>query len=175
MLILVTGGAGSGKSEFAEDLVTASGRSARCYLATMRIWDEECRRRVERHRRMRAGKGFATVECPRDLAAAAERVPRGAAVLLEDLTNLASNEWFGGAGAEDMERRVLEGLERLRARGAWTVAVANELFSDGIAYDAGTARFLEAQGRLHRAVCARAERVYEVVCGIPVCWKGEKP
>lgn len=173
MLIVVTGGAGSGKSEFAESLITASGKSSPCYLATMQIWDEECRRRVERHRQMRAGKGFVTVECPFDLAAAAEQVPQGAAVLLEDLTNLASNEWFGGVGPEDMERCVLEGLERICARSALTVVVANELFSDGIEYDAETARFLEAQGRLNRAICARADRVYEVVCGIPVCWKGE--
>ncbi len=174
MLIVVTGGAGSGKSEFAEGLVTASGKGVLCYLATMQIWDEECRRRVERHRQMRAGKGFFTVECPLDLAAAAEQVPRGAAVLLEDLTNLASNEWFGGAGAENMERRVLAGLERVCERSALTVVVANELFSDGIEYDAETARFLEAQGRLNRAVCARADQVYEVVCGLAVCWKGEK-
>ncbi|MGN0968822.1 MAG: bifunctional adenosylcobinamide kinase/adenosylcobinamide-phosphate guanylyltransferase [Oscillospiraceae bacterium] len=174
MLIVVTGGAGSGKSEFAEGLVTAAGSGARCYLATMQVWDEECRRRVERHRKMRAGKEFTTVECPFDLAAAAEQVPQGSAVLLEDLTNLASNEWFGGAGAENMERCVLEGLERVCERAALTVVVANELFSDGIKYDAETARFLEAQGRLNRAVCARADQVYEVVCGIPVCWKGEK-
>ena len=174
MLIVVTGGAGSGKSEFAESMITAAGRGVLCYLATMQVWDEECRRRAERHRKMRAGKGFVTVECPIDLAAAAERVPRGAAVLLEDLTNLASNEWFGGAGAENMERRVLEGLEQVCERAALTVVVANELFSDGIEYDAETARFLEAQGRLNRAACERADQVYEVVCGIPICWKGEK-
>lgn len=173
MLIVVSGGAGSGKSEFAEGLITASGKNVRCYLATMQIWDEECRRRVERHRQMRAGKGFVTVECPLNLTVAAEQVPQGAAALLEDLTNLASNEWFGGVGPEDMERCVLEGLERICARSALTVVVANELFSDGIEYDAETARFLEAQGRLNRAICARADRVYEVVCGIPVCWKGE--
>lgn len=173
MLIVVTGGAGSGKSEFAESLITATGRGVLCYLATMQVWDEECRRRVERHRKMRAGKGFVTVECSIDLAAAAERVPQGAAVLLEDLTNLASNEWFGGVGAQDMERCVLEGLEQVCERAALTVVVANELFSDGIEYDAETARFLEAQGRLNRLICARADQVYEVVCGIPICWKGK--
>ena len=174
MLIVVTGGAGSGKSEFAEGLITAAGSGVLCYLATMQVWDEECRRRVGRHRQMRAGKGFVTVECPFDLPAAAEHVPREAAVLLEDLTNLASNEWFGGTGAQDMERCVLEGLEKICERAALTVVVANELFSDGIEYDAETAHFLEAQGKLNRAVCARADQVYEVVCGIPICWKGER-
>ena len=62
MLILVSGGSASGKSEFAEGLVTASGLETRAYLATMQVWDAESERRVERHRRMRAGKGFVTVE-----------------------------------------------------------------------------------------------------------------
>ena len=83
MLALVSGGSASGKSRFAEDL--AAGRSAgtRIYVATMQVWDEESRRRVARHRAMRAGKGFATVERPLDL----ERleVPAGSTVLLEDL------------------------------------------------------------------------------------------
>ena len=70
MLILVSGGSASGKSEFAEGLVTASGLETRAYLATMQVWDAESERRVERHRRMRAGKGFATVECPVNLAGA---------------------------------------------------------------------------------------------------------
>ena len=68
MLILVSGGAGSGKSEFAEGLVTSSGLGQRVYLATMRVWDAESVRRVERHRQMRAGKGFETLECPENLA-----------------------------------------------------------------------------------------------------------
>ena len=68
MLILVSGGAGSGKSEFAEGLVTFSGLDGRVYLATMKVWDAESVRRVERHRQMRAGKGFETLECPENLA-----------------------------------------------------------------------------------------------------------
>lgn len=174
MLILVTGGAGSGKSEFAEGIVAASGTDERCYLATMRIWDEECRRRVERHRRARAGKGFLTVECPLDLAEAAEQVPPGAVVLLEDLTNLASNQWFGGVGPEKTERVILTGLERVCEKAALTVVVANELFSDGLDYDEETERFLAALAALNRLLCARADKVFEVVCGIPVCWKGEQ-
>ena len=92
MLILVSGGSGSGKSEFAEGLVVSAGLKERVYLATMQVWDQESVRRVERHRAMRAGKGFATLECPTGL----ERleVPAGSAVLLEDLSNLSANEYF---------------------------------------------------------------------------------
>ena len=65
MLYIVTGGSGSGKSEYAEQTaVQCRNRNGGTlwYLATMRIWDDEGRKRVERHRRMRAAKGFETIE-----------------------------------------------------------------------------------------------------------------
>ena len=58
MLILVTGGAGSGKSQFAERLSMALKQEPFRYIATMQIWDAECRARVAKHRQQRAGKGF---------------------------------------------------------------------------------------------------------------------
>ena len=148
MLILVSGGSGSGKSAFAENLIVSSGLETKIYVATMQVWDAEGQARVDRHRAMRAGKGFATLECPVNLAEA--DVPQGCALLLEDLTNLAANEWFGGdrSGAEE---RVLAGLSKLKAHTALTVVVANELFSDGIEYDQETADYLACLARLNRA------------------------
>ena len=58
MMILVTGGSGSGKSAFAEDCVVSFGKTDRIYIATMYPFDEESRKRVQRHRKMRQGKGF---------------------------------------------------------------------------------------------------------------------
>ena len=170
MLILVSGGSGSGKSAFAEDLIVSSGLETKIYVATMQVWDAEGQARVDRHRAMRAGKGFATLEGPGSLAEA--DVPQGCALLLEDLTNLAANEWFG-TGCAGAEQRVLSGLNRIKDRAALTVVVANELFSDGIAYDKETADYLACLARLNRAAAQMADRVYEVVCGIPVRWKGE--
>ena len=63
MLTLVLGGAASGKSEYAESLVLKTALP-RYYLATMQVWDAECAARVAKHRKMRARKQFATVECP---------------------------------------------------------------------------------------------------------------
>lgn len=168
MLILVSGGSGSGKSEFAEGLVVSAGLEERVYLATMQVWDQESVRRVERHRAMRAGKGFATLECPTGL----ERleVPAGSAVLLEDLSNLSANEYFSPQrdGAFD---RVLAGIQRAAARAELLVVVTNELYSDGVRYDPETAAYLGLLARLNRAIAAQADGVYEVVCGIPVAWK----
>lgn len=173
MLILVSGGSASGKSEFAEGLVTASGLETRAYLATMQVWDAESERRVERHRRMRAGKGFATVECTVNLAGAV--LPAGCAALLEDLSNLTANEFFGPQGREEAFGRVLSGVERAAEQATLLVVVTNELFSDGMDYDPETLAYLDVLARLNRAVARRADRVYEVVCGIPIAWKGANP
>ncbi|MEG1879619.1 MAG: bifunctional adenosylcobinamide kinase/adenosylcobinamide-phosphate guanylyltransferase [Pseudoflavonifractor sp.] len=171
MLILVSGGSGSGKSAFAEGLIAACPAAPRIYIATMQIWDEECRQRVRRHRAMRADKGFCTYECPRDLETL--QVPAGSAVLLEDLSNLTANECFGGS-AQGAEGRILAGVSALQKTADLTVIVTNELFSDGLTYDAETGAYLSMLAGLNCAIAAKADRVYEVVCGIPVCHKGEE-
>ena len=172
MLILVSGGSASGKSEFAESLVTSSGLENRIYLATMQVWDQESVRRVERHRQMRAGKGFETVECSTGLADIV--LPSGCAVLLEDLSNLCANEYFSPDGKDGTLDRVLAGIRRAADQAELLVVVTNELFSDGMDYDPVTLDYLSVLGELNRRVAALAGQVYEVVCGIPVAWKGER-
>ena len=85
MFTLVIGGAASGKSEYAESLLLGA-PGPRYYLATMEpMEDAECRARIEKHRRQRAGKGFVTIERGVDLAGLA--LPARGDVLLEDLGN----------------------------------------------------------------------------------------
>ena len=102
MITLVTGGCGSGKSEYAENLVAGSGCPCKWYVATMEVWGNEDRRKVERHRKQRAGKGFHTIERPRGLnALRIPGSPEQTAVLLECVSNLAANEMFGGETLPD--------------------------------------------------------------------------
>ena len=54
MITLVTGGSGSGKSAYAEEVLTGFGDFPRIYIATMYPFDEESKKRIERHRKMRA-------------------------------------------------------------------------------------------------------------------------
>ena len=165
MLIYVSGGAGSGKSAFAEGLVVQSGIKERFYIATMEPFGEEAARRIARHRALRQGKGFATCECPRDLSALP--LQGGCAALLEDLTNLFANEWFSQR-PEGAAERVLAGLQYLKDTAALAVVVGNDLFSDGLPYDGETLRYLRALAALNQEAAAMAEEVYEVVCGIPL-------
>jgi len=170
MMIYISGGSGSGKSAFAESLIVRSSPAHRAYIATMEPFGEEGAARIARHRALRQGKGFTTYECPTALTA--PELPKGCAALLEDLTNLFANEWFG-ARREGAADRVLRGIDKLSASADLLVVVGNDLFSDGMDYDRDTLAYLEALARLNRAVAARADAVYEVVCGIPICHKGE--
>ena len=100
MLTLVSGGSASGKSEFAESLVVSSPCTQRFYLATMIAFDEECRRRIVRHRRMRAEKNFETIEIPTGLENLSFPQEDGVdsvqnrCALLECMSNLVANEFF---------------------------------------------------------------------------------
>lgn len=170
MMTLISGGAGSGKSAFAESCVLRSTAKNRIYLATMEVWGPEDRQRVVRHREMRKDKGFLTVEQPRCLESVT--LPPDSVVLLEDLSNLTANECFGGAGFDGAEERILQGIGSIRMQAADLVIVTNELFSDGISYPAETQRYLALLARLNQILARQSDRVAEVAAGIPIFWKG---
>lgn len=66
-MILITGGSGSGKSAYGEKRILEAGEMTRYYIATMEVFGEEGRKKVERHKMLRQGKGFITIESPKDV------------------------------------------------------------------------------------------------------------
>ena len=174
MMTLVIGGAASGKSEYAEGLVLASACEKRIYIATMEPFDDECLRRIEKHRRMRAEKRFETLECYTDLASVT--VPPDSVVLLECMSNLCANEMYSPHGRGDRAAEViLRGVEHLKEQCGDLVVVSNEVFSGGSRYEGDTLRYLKLLGRVNRRLAAMADNVCEVVCGVPVYYKGKEP
>ena len=147
-LLLVIGGAASGKSEYAEKLAIRTTREERgsrlWYLATMHRdpQDPETILRIEKHRRMRDGKGFRTVECERDLAGIREMFHAGDVILLEDLSNLLANECFPPerSACPDFDagryrwsaagERILLPVFEMRERGIHIVVVGNRITED---------------------------------------------
>lgn len=172
-LILVTGGSGSGKSAFAEGQMMSAelGQEHRkFYIATMHPYDEESYRRIDRHRRMRAGKGFETIERYTNLADLL--VPAGSSVLLECMSNLVANEMFLEEGAkEDTVEQVLLGVQSLRSQTDLLVIVTNEIFSEAMTYQGDTERYQQYLGTINCRIAAMADEVVEVVYGIPVYHK----
>lgn len=162
MFTFILGGSASGKSEYAEGQVLLL-PGQRVYIATLEPWDDECRKRIRKHQNARAQRGFLTLECYRGLDYLA--VPENSNVLLDGLGNLVAGELYSteGRGTD----AILAGVEHLLEQCGHLTIVADEVFSGGSDYAGDTLRYLREMGRLHRDLARRADRVVEVVCGIP--------
>lgn len=194
MITLVTGGSGSGKSAYAESLLYSC-EGIRYYIATMQIYDAEGEKKVERHRKLRAGKGFLTIESPINVGKIqfacvgeaeqaqyrqeTERKVQGSSekksALLECMSNLTANEMFtkdGMKSEEEVVEKIVSEIQTLSQKLDNLVIVTNNVFEDGVIYDAGTMEYLRALGRINTALARLADRVAEVVVGIPVELKG---
>lgn len=170
MFVTVTGGSGSGKSAFAERVIENFGEGKRIYIATMMCFDEESKKRVERHRRMRKDKHFETLECYTGLAEA--EIPAGSHVLLECMSNLAANELFSPEGdREHTVETIRRGLLRLKERAEHVCVVTNEIFSDGMEYDPETGHYMEILGKINQILTEMSDVCCEVVYGIPLYLK----
>lgn len=170
MLVLITGGSGSGKSAFAEDRVLSLGEWKRIYIATMFPFDEESHKRIARHRQMRAGKGFDTLECYTGLKDV--EVAQDSVVLLECMSNLTANEMFQEDGAhEETVSEIMAGVRHLKDTVRHVVIVTNEIFSEAAAYEGETELYQAYLGEINRGIASMADEVVEVVYGIPVYHK----
>ena len=160
MKILMIGGSGSGKSELAEDMALKIKKNTVYYVACMLPYGAEGKRRVERHRKLREGKGFITVEQYRG----ADKINVGDTVILECASNLLANEMFG-----DMPKNgeyVFRCIDNIKAENI--IVVSNNIFDDGILYDSSTMRYMEELALLNSKLAEWADEVYEAVCGISV-------
>lgn len=176
-LHLITGGSGSGKSAYAEMCLTGSQKACDLpllYVATMMPFGEETKKKIARHRKLRAGKGFVTLERYTDLAGM--EVPDNGGVLLECVSNLAANELYGEDGVlrEEGEalRAVLDGVRFLAGKTECLVIVTNEVHSDGNDYSEETEKYRNLLGRINQELALLSDTVTEVVYGIPVKIKG---
>jgi len=166
MLILITGGAASGKSAHAERLLCAAADGARLYLATMETRSEAAKQKIARHRVLRDGKGFETIE----QACALRQISFSKfydGILLEDLGNLVANELFPPDNKQSKTaEEIFSEIIWLQRYCNTLVVVTNSVFSDGLTYDADTRRYIAALGRLNTMLATRADGVYESICGI---------
>ena len=176
MLVLVIGGSGSGKSAYGEDCITSlSPGKKKYYLAAMKVFDEEDRQKVDRHRQMRQGKGFVTIEQTVGIEKALLRMEPGArTALVECVSNLTANEMFSEHGIrqeEDVAEKIADGILKLKKAVDHLVVISGNVFEDGRCYDEGTMAYIRAMGRINERLAREAERVVEVVVGIPVAIK----
>ena len=193
MLHIVYGGSASGKSSYAESFaMSLQGEGRLLYIATMYPYkwntteiDPETMQRIERHRAMRADKGFDTVECYRHVEHIVAK--RQDVLLLECMSNLLANEMYlepdsnaGSDMAETMSpvsNKIVQALIDLSTRVQELVIVTNDVFSDGgsLTYDKSTREYVKNLAEINCALAREAATVTEVVCGIPVIVKKNHP
>lgn len=172
MIYLITGGSGSGKSAFAEELVETFHKEKRYYIATMKPFGEEIRQKILRHQKMRSTKHFTSVECYTGLKG--DLVPDKCVVLLECISNLVANEMFETEGAkENTVQVILDGINQIAKKAEELVIVTNEVFSDGVLYGADMEQYLANLGEMNQKLANMADQVIEVVYAIPIYHKRE--
>lgn len=166
---LVLGGAASGKSAYAEELVLRTpGRPV--YIATAQAFDGEMTDKIAVHR-ARRGAVWTNVEEPLDLAGAIARADAPDAVLLVDCLTM----WLNNLMADDRDvaaetTHLVDIMGDLQGQ---IVLVANEV-GLGIVPDNALARaFRNLHGTLNQAVSGTADRVVFVAAGLPLALKGK--
>jgi adenosylcobinamide kinase/adenosylcobinamide-phosphate guanylyltransferase len=165
-LTLVLGGARSGKSRFAESVITRH-PPPWLYVATAEAGDAEMAARIAAHK-ARRGPDWITIEAPHDLAGVlAEQGNRP--VLVDCLTLWLSNLMLANSDIDVAVALLEQALEQ--ANGP-VVLVANEVGSGVVPENALARRFRDLQGQLNQRLAARADRVVLVVAGLPLFVKG---
>lgn len=172
-MILLTGGSGCGKSSYAESLCLRL-PLPRYYVAAMEPYGDGSQAKIARHRQMRQGKGFETLERYRDVGHLTQ--PSRGTTLLECICNLTANEMFDETGAiTDPYHRVMEGVAALRRQSDHLIVITNDVGSDQEDYDPATREYIRVMGRINRELARQADCVCELVCGIPLVLKGALP
>jgi adenosylcobinamide kinase / adenosylcobinamide-phosphate guanylyltransferase len=163
-LILIGGGARSGKSAFALGYARRLG-TRRCFIATAQAFDAEMRARIDRHRDER-GADFATVEEPLALPAALGRAPADAVVLVDCLTLWLSNLLCADTGEAAILAHIDDLVAAARARQAPTLLVSNEV-GLGLVPETPLGRaFRDLTGLCHQRLAAVADEIYAALMGV---------
>ena len=163
-LVLIAGGARSGKSQFALARAHELGLQ-RLFIATAERSDDEMRDRIARHRAER-GASFDTLEEPRALPEALAADRDHAVIVVDCLTIWISNLLVGGATEGGVEERIGALLAALVERRSHIVIVSNEV-GMGLVPETPLGRvFRDLTGRAHQRVAAVADKLYFAAMGV---------
>ena len=166
MLIVVTGGARSGKSHLALERARRSRRDDVVFVATCpRIGgDRELEQRIRAHRDERP-PSWTTVEAQHDLAAAIAGAPSSAPLIVDCLTLWVANLLYRGDDPASVEDASERALAEVAARSGETVAVTNEVGLGIVPAEAESRTYRDVLGRVNQGWVAAADRALLLVAG----------
>ena len=164
---MITGGARSGKSRYAEELALSLSKNP-VYLATAHVWDEEFRERVKKHQERR-GLEWTNIEEEKLLS----RHDLTGRVAVIDCITLWCTNYFFDLQDVDAALEVLKAeFDKFTAHDATYIFVTNEIGMGGVSENAVQRKFTDLQGWTNQYVASKADEVILMVSGIPVKVKG---
>ena len=163
-IILITGGARSGKSAYAERLALSLSPNP-VYLATAHVWDEEFRQRVVRHQQAR-GPEWTNIEEEKALS---KHHLSGRAILIDCLTLWCTNFFYESQGhVSQALEAVKQEFDRFINQEATFIFVTNEIGMGGTSENELQRKFTDMQGWMNQYIASCADEVTLMVCGIPM-------
>ncbi|MBL4902277.1 MAG: bifunctional adenosylcobinamide kinase/adenosylcobinamide-phosphate guanylyltransferase [Desulfocapsa sp.] len=174
--ILVTGGARSGKSDYAQARAESI-PGHHCFLATCPVIDSEMDARISRHKADRAENIWQTIEEELDVAAVIQSLKPDTVCLLDCLTLWVNNLMYNAEktnvtfGENEIRAKAIELCKKAKEFSGTLICVSNEV-GMGIVPDNATARrYRDLVGRSNRIIAAAADEVILVSCGLPLFLK----
>ena len=175
LVMLIIGGARSGKSRFALDICSQSRNCRnRIFMATARCQDIEMEDRILRHQKER-GREWTTVEEPLSVAEKIREIDRPDTIILVDcLTLWLSNLFMEYGENQDMIEKEITGLEKELAHvNGNVVLVTNEVGSGIVPQNSLARRYRDISGFANQRIAAVSNKVVQVVAGLPILLKDE--
>jgi len=163
-ITLITGGARSGKSSYAEKLALSLSDNP-VYLATSRIWDEEFRKRVLRHQSGR-GSQWTNIEEEKELS---RHLLPGRVILIDCITLWCTNFFFDlNSDVETSLQAIKAEFDKFTNQDARFICVTNEIGMGGTSENDIQRKFTDLQGWVNQYIASKAHEVILMVSGIPV-------
>lgn len=162
-VILITGGARSGKSRYAEELALSLSKNP-VYVATAHVWDEEFRERVKKHQERR-GPEWTNIEEEMLLS---RHDLTGRVAVIDCITLWCTNYFFQMQDVDAALEALKAEFDKFTAHDATYIFVTNEIGMGGVSDNAVQRKFTDLQGWMNQYVASKADEVILMVSGIPV-------
>lgn len=163
-IILITGGARSGKSTYAEKWALSLSANP-VYMATARIWDEEFSKRV-RHHQERRGSEWTNIEENKELS---KYDLEGRVILIDCVTLWCTNYIYDiQADVNELLQMITEEFDRFVRQDATFIFVTNEIGLGGTSPNDVQRKFTDLLGWVNQYIASQADEVMLMVTGIPM-------
>jgi adenosylcobinamide kinase / adenosylcobinamide-phosphate guanylyltransferase len=170
-IVLITGGARSGKSSYAQQMAAERGKKV-LYCATAEALDDEMRARIETHKRSRPA-GWDTLEASSNVARQLKiKCPEYDVVLIDCITMLVANRLGDGLPPAEAEERALAEVRDLinlmAARDSSYILVTNEVGYGVVPENALARLYRDVLGKANQQLAKCSDEVYLMTAGLPL-------